>query len=109
MAEADYTKNDYQFWPGTDTVTVTDPSGPTSDTGLTAAEMDLSRARSIFGGVFLNGDEKTWIVPNTQLSNLSEIRDGCTVTDSSGGVWTVKGVQRVRAGTQWILLCVKEQ
>ncbi len=67
-------QNEYLFWPDPQTVSLKAlrSAGDTFDDFLTAAlQMDLSRARSTFGGVMLSGDERAWLLPTVLVVNAT--------------------------------------
>lgn len=81
-----------------------------------AITRDLSKARSVFGGINLTGDERDWIIPDILLINLGEILPGYLISEDAIAdiselttKWVVQQAQKVNFGTQWTCLCLKQR
>lgn len=105
--------NDYTHRHSDEKVTVTLKAtrgqSTDSDTISYASRLATTRVRQLFGPVSLEGDSKTWVIPNAELNNVSEIRSGDRIVESDDTGWRVDQVTRDTPETQWICLCTKER
>lgn len=119
MTYIDDIANEYRFWPNRKTVTVRgrraggDQFDEFADAAIT---LDLTRARSAFGGIELASDERVWLLPNALVSNLDTLQPGDVLyeaakseIDPQSVFWLIARVQRVRFDTQWVVSAVAGQ
>lgn len=102
----------YLNWSNTETVTLTpylNGSAQTAVTGITALRRALSKTEIASGvGVYLQGDEVVWNLPNAMLSS-NVPKPGDTITDAGSVVWTIISVQKLTWGTRWRCVCRQQR
>ena len=81
-----------------------------------ATKMDLREARTVLGGIDVSGDERSWMIPIPELSNLEEIVVGDTLFESAPSDidddtvgWSINASQLVKWDTQYIFLCKRRR
>lgn len=104
-------ENDYLFLDNLKVVSITTKrkSGDKTDSSVKTVDLDISIARKSFGGINLNGDERSFIVFSPELINVESILPGDTKTDLDGTVWRITHVRKVRWETQYICISVKNR
>ena len=108
MTLTDFYKDDLTFTADIRTLTVIAKryASDKIDTVSNARQLELSELRQVFGGVQLRTDSRGYMIPNDELTNITEIQEGDVLKDGTTK-WTVERVQQVHFNHQWICQCHK--
>jgi hypothetical protein len=83
-------------------------TGDNTDAGITAIKMDLQQARQTFGGIRIQGSERAWIIPVPELSNVTAVDIGDTITEGSS-TYSIFASSLVRFDTQYVVMARKQR
>lgn len=83
-------------------------SGDLTDLGITIIKSDLTNLRKTFGELRLRGTNRILIVPVKELTNVTEMAEGDTITFDSV-TWVVKAVRLLKMETEYHCVSTKSR
>lgn len=104
-------ENDYLFIANLQSVIIDAnlASGDLQDTAVQVDRMDANVARTTFSQVSLQGETRQWIIFKPELSNLTTIEAGYTITEADGTIWRINDVRMSKWDTQFHVNAVKNR
>jgi hypothetical protein len=85
----DTAANDYKVFDGTETVTYHQLAGDAAVTVTSADGQEFTAREILFGNGLFRAGDKRWALGANQIPAGREPKQGSTITDAAGVVWTL--------------------